>query len=567
MRRSCCLAAVAASFWCWAIPGQPGDSVELSVLRFADVTGSGSLDFTMTSGTSPSRTILEVNGGGVGLFDFDRDGDLDLFLANGATLEQPGRGPGSRLYANDGTGSFRDVTAQVGLDVRRWAMGLAIGDYDGDGDDDVYLACHGPNVLLRNDVGDSGRFVDVTASAGVGDPRWGTSAAFGDIDADGDADLYVANYLEFDPKTPPTGDGRMFMGVPVMAGPAGLTAQGDVLYENLGDGTFRDATRSRGCVPSRPGYGLGVKIFDVNGDGWLDIFVGNDSTENFLYRNRGEGKFDEVGSVSGIASNYDGGNQATMGIVIGDIDGNGLPDVFTTNFSSDTNTLHLNLEGKWFDDRTSQFGLAMVSRPFLGWGVGLYDFDSDGDEDLFVANGHVYPQATAQMMDSEYAQLPLLFERVGKRFRRNFSAGPMFGTAYSGRAAAFGDLDGDGDVDVVLTTLNGRVRVFRNDAPLRDVLVVELRGRSGSRQLSGCMVELIGAETSRRRWVGGGSFQSADAAVAYFGLAGKTQRADGLRLRVTWPDGKRSEYTGVPPNRRIVLTEGSSAVDVSPLAR
>ena len=308
-------------------------------------------------------------------------------------------------------------------------------------------------------------------------------------------------------------------------------------------------------------------LFFVNGDGWLDIFVGNDSTENFLYRNRGEGKFDEVGSISGIASNYDGGNQATMGIVIGDIDGNGLPDVFTTNFSSDTNTLHLNLEGKWFDDRTSQFGLAMVSRPFLGWGVGLYDFDSDGDEDLFVANGHVYPQATAQMMDSEYAQLPLLFERVGKRFRRNFSAGPMFGTAYSGRAAAFGDLDGDGDVDVVLTTLNGRVRMFRNDAPLRDVLVVELRGRSGSRQLSGCMVELIGAETSRRRWVGGGSFQSADAAVAYFGLAGNTQRADGLRLRVTWPDGKHSEYTGVPPNRRIVLTEGRPEFEVYPLAR
>ena len=315
--------------------GSFADPTQTSAIRFTDVTADSGVDFTMTSGKTPSRYILEVDGGGVALFDYDRDGDLDLFLANGATLDDPEKGPGSRLYANKGRGKFLDVTEKVGINLRRWAMGVAVGDYDGDGADDLYVTCFGPNVLLRNDVAKSGRFTDVTEKSGVGDNRWGTSAAFGDLDADGDLDLYVANYLEFDTENPPDRAGKMFLGVNVMAGPSGLPPQQDVLYENRGDGTFRDVTSKSGCLPGKPGFGLGVLVFDMDLDGKLDILVGNDSTENFLFSRGDDGKFVNRGVPSGVASNYDGGNQATMGIGVADVDGNGYADLFTTNFSSD----------------------------------------------------------------------------------------------------------------------------------------------------------------------------------------------------------------------------------------
>jgi hypothetical protein len=534
-------------------------------MRFRDATEEAGIDFTMTSGGTPSRYILEIDGGGVALFDYDADGDLDLFLANGATLEAPEKGPGSRLFANTGGGKFEDVTERTGIALRRWAMGVAAGDYDGDGDDDLYVTCYGANVLLRNDVKASGKFTDVTAFAGVGDVRWSTSAAFADLDADGDRDLYVVNYLEFDARNPPTREGVMFLGVNVMAGPAGLKPQADRLYENLGNGKFKDATQASGCAAPPPGYGLGVRVFDMDRDGRPDILVGNDSTRNFLFRNTGGLRFEEIGAVSGLASNYDGANQATMGIALGDVSGNGFPDVFTTNFSSDTNTLHLNLGKSWFDDRTSQFGLAMVSRPFLNWGAGFYDFDSDGDEDLLVASGHVYPETAGKRMDSNYEQPLLLFERRGSRFHRNQSAGAILDRVFAGRAAAFGDLDDDGDVDAVLTTLNDKVRVVRNDAPIRDVVVVELRDAAGSRTPQPVMVELVAGESTQRRWVTGGSYQSVDAPLAYFGLGGTGAGAP-LALNVTWPGGKRASYGKIPRNRRIVVTEGQRKIRAAPLS-
>ena len=283
-----------------------------TALRFVDATAASGIDFTMTSGGTPSSYILEVNGGGVAMLDYDRDGDLDLFFANGATLEEPEKGPGSRMYANEGDGTFKDVTRELGIEIHRWAMGVTVGDIDGDGDADLYVTCYGPNILLRNEVASSGRFVDVTGEAGVGNAGWGTSAVFADLDADGDQDLYVANYLEFDSAKPPDRRGRMFLSVPVMAGPNGLEPQQDVLYENLGQGKFRDVTAASGCAEERPGYGLGVVVIDASGDGRPDLLVGNDSTENFLFVNQGGLKFKNLGVISGVASNYDGGNQATM---------------------------------------------------------------------------------------------------------------------------------------------------------------------------------------------------------------------------------------------------------------
>ncbi len=531
-----------------AVPASP----PATELRFAtlDAAATG-LDVVMTSGEDPSTEILEVNGGGLALIDHDRDGDLDLFVANGATLADPEHGPGSRLYENVGAMRFRDATADAGLSLRRWAMGAAVGDYDGDGWDDLYVTCYGPNVLLRND---HGRLVDVTAAAGVGDPRWGTSAAFGDLDGDGDLDLYGVNYLDFDVDDRPPRS--RFKGVEVMAGPNGLTAQHDVLYENLGDGTFRDVTEASGCLPAAAAYGLGVVIVDFDADGRPDVFVGNDSQPNFLFHNVGNLRFEEVGGTSGLAVNADGGEQATMGIGIADVDGNTHPDVFTTNFSSDTNTLQLNLDGRFFDDRTMQYGLGMISRPFLGWSCGFYDFDHDGDEDLLMVNGHVYPQATYATMDSSYLQPPLLFERSGPRFSRvtDPRAGAFLAEPRRDRAAAFGDLDGDGDVDVVVGELNGPIRVLRNDGAVGGWLTVELRDAGSANPRGyGARVELTTGETIQRRWIYGGGFQSSNAPHAHFGGLD-----DAVTLEIVWPDGHVQRRNLVAANRHLVVERDRS---------
>ncbi len=509
------------------------------------------LDIAMTCGATPSTGILEVNGGGLGLLDYDGDGDLDVFVANGATMDDPENGPGSRLYENQGGLHFRDVTTEVGISLRRWAMGVAVGDYDGDGRDDIYVTCYGPNVLLRNE---GGRFADVTEAAGVGDPRWATSSAFSDLDGDGDLDLYVVNYLRFDVAEPPRPS--RFKGVQVMGGPYGLAAQNDVLYENLGDGTFRDVTSAAGCLPAQAGYGLGLVILDFDHDGRQDIFVGNDSMANLLFRNLGGMRFEEAGGVSGLAANADGGEQATMGIAIADVDGNGFADVFTANFSSDTNTLQLNLDGRFFDDRSMQYGMGMISRPFLGWSCGFHDFDLDGDEDLLIVNGHVYPQATMESMDSPYPQVPLLFERVGPRFARvtDPGAGDFLAEPRHGRAAAFGDLDGDGDVDGVTGDLNGPIRVLRNDCPGGTWLIVELRDRAAPPGAGGgglgARVEVVCQGLRQRRWLLGGGYQSASAVQAGFGLPAGAAVAT---VRIIWPDGREQRLSDVSVNQRLVV--------------
>lgn len=553
MKTTCAVIALLAA---WSARGDE----KAARLHFTDFTKESGIEFKMTSGATPSQHIIEVDGGGVALFDYDNDGDLDVFFANGATIEKPEEGPGSRLYANNGDGTFKNVTEKVGIKLTRWAMGVAVGDYDADGCDDLYVTCYGPNVLLRNECQgrDTPRFVDVTEKAGVGDARWSTSAAFGDLDNDHDLDLYVVNYLEFDTENPPSREGKSFLGVPVMAGPQGLAPQHDVVYENQGDGTFKNVTKESGCVPDEAGFGLVTAILDFDADGKQDIFVGNDSTENFLWQNKGGFKFENIGLISGIACNADGGNQATMGIGVGDVDGTGTPDVFTTNFSSDTNTLHLNLGDGFFDDRSAQFGLALISRPFLSWGTGFYDFDLDGDEDLFISSGHVYPEAEEYRIDSDYRQPPQLFGRDGDRFEMNKSAGSMFTSKYLGRATAFGDIDNDGDVDVVMTTLNGPVHVFRNDAMVSDrsVVVVVPRDKGGNCHGLGSVVELTAGARPQRRWIYGGSYQSVNAPHAYFAVA---DAKASVTVKVTWADGESSTYKDVQVNRRVIIERGKEA--------
>ncbi len=522
-----------------------------SGIRFTDVTAESGLAFTPTSGASPSSAVLEVKGGGLALIDFDRDGDLDLFVPNGATLANPEHGPGARLFRNDGKLRFSDVTTNSGITHTRWSFGATVGDVDADGFDDLYIACFGPDVLLRNKG--NGTFEDITVRAGLGDRAWGTSASFADIDADGDLDLYVANYLDFDPAKPlPPAS---FKGQAVISGPRGYAPAHDSLYENRGDGTFVDRSDSSGIRAVKPGFGLNLALLDWTGDGKINIFVGNDSQANNLFVQTEPWKFVDQGLRSGIAVNGEGLEQATMGVAVADVDGNGRPDVFTTNFSSDTNTLHLNLDGRSFDDRTNQFGLGAPSRALVGWGAGFYDFDHDGDEDLLSVNGHVYPQATKALMDTEYAQSPLLMERRASRFHALSRAGAWQLEPHADRTVVFADFDSDGDIDFTIAGLNEPLRVIRNDHDTNDDWIIiaprDTRKGVGNRHAIGAEVRVTVDGATQRRWiVGGGPFQSNNAPEAHFGLA---NRAGPVDVEITWSDGTRTQRANVARGTRVTM--------------
>jgi hypothetical protein len=431
-------------------------------------------------------------------------------------------------------------------------MGVAVGDFDGDGWDDLYVTCFGPNILLHNESNGRGgrRLVDVTQVAGVADPRWSTSAAFADLDRDGDLDLYVVNYLAFDPAHPPARGGRFFKGVSVMAGPRGLEAQPDSLFENLGNGRFRDITVAA-LGELKPEFGLSVRSLDFDGDGRTDLFVGNDSTPDRLLLNLGGLRLRDVGLESGVATNGMGTPQATMGLGLVDVDDNGLPDLFLTVFSDDGNTLHLNLGNGYFDDRSASFGLGPPSRPYLGWGCGFFDFDQDGDEDLLVANGHVHPEMEDAEVGGEWAQRPLRFERQESRFHEIPCGADWCGERYHGRATAFGDLDGDLDVDALMTTLAGPVVTLRNESNSSRGLVVALDDGGQSARKLGSSVTLTSERGRQTRWItGGGSFQSVDSTEAHFGVAATDES---LRIDVVWGDGFSWRLTKAPPGRRVVV--------------
>ncbi len=496
---------------------------------------------TVCGAENPTQ-ILEVNGTGLALFDFDNDNDVDLFVVNASN--EP-----CRLYENVSVDSivFVDVTEQLGIDIQGQgrANGVAVGDVNGDGFDDLYITHHGSNVLLINNNGKS--FIDQTSLSGVGDSGWGTSARFGDLDGDGDLDLYVCNYLEFDPNNPPPR--AKYKGQSVLGGPHGMTPESDTVYENLGDGTFRNVTKQWGFA-TESAFSLNAAILDFTSDGLPDVFVGNDSMENSLFVNTGEIpiRFENKGTTSGIAANGDGSMQATMGIGIADVNGNGRPDVFTTNFSSDTNTLHTNDASGYFDDRTKRYGLGLASRTLLGWTCGFHDFDLDGDEDLFIVNGHVYPQATKETMDSSRKQPPLLYERVGDRFKQVSQE-----NVYRDRAAVFGDIDTDGDIDVIIAERHGDVRVLRNNANPASFLTITLRGNRLNQKALGSMIRITFTDGSvASRWITDGSgFQSSSTPPSFIVQDGKIVEL----LEVTWPSGKKQEVTEFPTQGLLLIRQ------------
>jgi hypothetical protein len=528
-------------------------------IRLVDVAEQAGLTLLNIHGGSAKDYIVDVNGNGAALFDYDNDEDLDALIVNGSTREAFARGgdPMVALFRNDGRGRFEDVTEASGLVARGWGMGACVADVDHDGDRDLYVTALGPNVLYRNN-GD-GTFTDVTGAAGVGDRRWSMNCAFGDYDRDGDVDLYVANYLTFDERTiPKRGESSScrFMGLDAPCGPRGLTGEPDALYRNDGDGTFTDVTETAGIVD--PGYyGFGVLFSDLDADGWPDIYVANDSVPNLLFRNNRDGTFSEEGLVSGVAFSGDGREQAGMGVDAGDYDGDGRLDLVVTNFSDDYNTLYENSAEGFFTDVAHAAGIGLATMRYLGWGVGLVDLDNDGLLDLFVANGHVYPDIDAHGIGTTFLQRNQIFRNVGnKRFRDvTAEAGSGLSIERSSRGAAFGDYDNDGDIDVLVINMNDRPTLLRNDtAPDNHWVTFRLVGAGGNRDAIGARVTVTSGGRAQIAEVrGGGSYLSHNDLRAHFGL-GDADRVS--RLEVRWPGGAVETIDGLDADRFYVVREG-----------
>ncbi len=533
-----------------------------SHLRFREVSDAWGLVFHHHTGASGRRYMPETIVGGVVLFDYDGDGDLDVFFVDGGSL--PGyTGPParSRLFRNDGPAAgggtrFVDVTDRSGLRVDHYGCGGVSGDVDGDGAPDLYVTELGANQLYRN-RGD-GTFEDVTSAAGVGDPAWSGSAEFFDADRDGDLDLYVANYVDFTIATHHV-CGDTTRGIEGYCQPDAYPATPDRFYRNRGDGTFEDATRQAGFTGSAH-PGLGVVAGDLDGDGWPDLYVANDQEPNSLFRNRGDGTFEDESLLSGASYGHEAQPEAGMGTDLGDPDGDGRLDIVVTNFEFETNVLYHNSGGGLFLDARFTSRLAEPSLPMLAFGVAFADLDQDGDEDLVIADGHIQDQAAKIHPQSHFAQPNQVLENVGGG-RFELAAGTGLDRVRVSRGLAVGDLDGDGDQDVVIVDSNDLAEVYENLAgsATGNWLQLDLRGRRSDGQGVGARLELrsgdgpVPGPVQLREVKTGSSYLSQSSITAHLGL-GDARSVD--RLTVRWPGGKTQVFESLPANRRVVAYEG-----------
>ena len=522
---------------------------------------------TTTCGGAAKDYILEVNGGGLVVEDFDLDGHLDLVVVDGSTLERVrAEEPGlpARLLLGDGAGGFSAADDAWSLPPGAWGSGGCAGDVDGDGDPDLFLTGWGQNRLLLNDGGRG--FLDVTEGlpaaegeeprpTGLGGRRWSTSAAFLDYDADGSLDLVVTSYLAFhlDEARGP-GGGCTWKGHDVMCGPEGMIPVHDQLYRGLGDGRFEEVSADAGFRPEVAGFGLGVMTLDYDADGDTDIYVSNDSTPNHLWENQGDGTFREVGLRRGVSHDSNGKEQAGMGIACGDVDGDGRSDLFVTNFSGERNAFYRSSRGKGFRERADVARLGGPSIQRLGWGTGLHDLDLDGRLDLFVINGHVYPQADRAGTDTSYAQPDQLFlGGEGGRFEEQPLAA---GAPFVGRAAVAGDFDEDGDLDLVVIAMNGPVRYLENlaaGAEDRHWLELDLVATGSHPDAIGASVVAItasGRASAEVRVTAG--YQAGAPRRLHLGL-GAAAVVDELRIR--WPSGHEQLLEGLAADRILRVVE------------
>jgi hypothetical protein len=533
------------------------------------------------SGTPEKNYIIEGTGSGLALWDFDNDGLLDIYFVNGSTLDRVERGmpaPAAALFHNNGDGTFTNETAERNIANERWGQGVCVGDFDNDGYEDLYVTNFGKNRLYHNDRGRS--FTDVAESAHVATDSWSTGCAFGDYDGDGWLDLFVAGYVALDLQRlppPPTaaaaaaGQGAepkrqasessstlgasyspgapycMYRSERVMCGPRGLKGAPDHLYRNNHDGTFTEVSREAGVADPDGLYGFGVAWLDIDDDGRLDLFVANDSGPNYLYRNRGDGRFDDISYPSGAALDAQGREQAHMGVAVGDYDNDGRDDLHVTNFANDFNVLYHNDDGRIFTDVTSVVGLALPTTPFLGWGTDFLDYDNDGWLDLLVVNGHIYPTADKLPWNTSYAQRAILFRNIkGTRFEDlGVAAGDALATPHVSRGSAVGDIDNDGGVDIVINNLDDRPTLARNDGggSAGHWLTVRLKGDPAQkcpRDAIGSVVFVTAAGVRHRGEVasGRGQISQSDLRV-HFGLGAATSVSS---LEVRWANGPTVRY-------------------------
>jgi len=531
-------------------------SVASADIHLTDVTQQTGIRFAHTDGSSGRRYIVETVSAGLALFDYDKDGLIDIYFLNGAPLKgsRASTTPRNALYRNLGNWRFQDVSAQSGLDDAGYGLGVAVGDYDNDGDADVFLNNFGPNVLYRNN-GD-GSFSDVTQSAGVaGAGQVGAGACFLDMEGDGDLDLYVANYLAFSYDGHRTAQiaGHMVYQAPVHYRPIA-----DQLLRNNGDGTFTDVSKAAG-IAAHAGWGMGMVCADYDADGDTDIFIGNDVAENFLFKNNGQGVFAELGLDTGTAYTADGSPSASMGVDCADYDNDGLLDFKVTSYQQELTTLYQNLGDDFFDDVTQKTGAGNGTLTAVTWGVGLVDFDNDADRDLFIACGHLQDSVDKYDDVTSYLQRNVLLSNNGQgRFRDiSRSSGSGMDVRLSSRGAGFDDLDNDGDVDVVILNSRAGPTCLRNDSPQQGHwLQVQLQGRKTNRSAIGARVLVQTGDLKLVDEVHSGrGYQSHYGERLHFGL-GRHERVD--RIELKWIGGGRDVYKNIPADQFITLVEGQS---------
>ena len=518
---------------------------------FADATqDSGLGTFRQENGDPEKPFIVETVGGGVALFDADLDGDLDAYLTNGGYLggDAPAGDPRDGFFVNDGDGGFEDATDASGLGSAAWGNGVRTVDLDGDLYPEIFLTNYGPNTLYRNRA--DGTFEDVTQASGLANPapRWSTGACFLDFERDGDLDLYVANYIAFDEDRMLAERPRVtYRGISVMKGPRGLPAERDRFFLNDGQGHFRDASVETG-VDEPEMFGFQCVTFDTDLDGWLDVYVANDSVANLMWRNRAGERFEDVALRTGLAFSMSGKPQAGMGIGLGDYDGDLFPDLYVTNFADDYFTLYRGRAKGFFVDATTGMRLGEVTKTKLGWGCGFADFDCDGALEIFAVNGHVYPQVDDFELGTVYRQRNQLFALEGGAFvEQTESAGAGFAVEAASRGAALGDLDLDGDLDLLVGNIDGPPTLLRNESVCGNWLQLIPVGQDGNTDAIGARVVLRVGERRHLRLVGtAGSFLSSGDSPLHFGL-GAAERAD--ELEITWPDGTLERFEGLEAGR------------------
>jgi hypothetical protein len=539
--------------------------VPVSPFRFTEIARSAGIDFVHVSGMTEAKHFPTAYGSGVAMFDFDGDGRLDLYFAT-LTYLPTGTvrtGP-NRLYRNLGGNRFQDATQASGLGYEGFCHGIVVGDIDNDGDPDVFLCNYGSNVLYINN-GD-GTFRDISRSAGIDRPGWSDGGAFLDYDNDGDLDLYVANYghwtLPDDDRFCEAATSALMKDHPprqrVYCSPKSVRPARHSLYRNNGDCTFTDVAEAAGLGRS-DGRGLGVVAADLNDDGRIDLYVANDMCPNFVYLNRGDGTFEDATDTSGAGYGEGGQIRAGMGVDAEDVNGDGRPELFVTNFWNEPNSLFVNLGGSQFEERSRTSGMWHDSVMWVGWGCALADFDNDGRPDCFVANGHVDNNLETLGYDSPYPQPPLLHRNVdGSRFllaTRN--AGPYFDSDHVGRGVAFGDIDDDGDVDLIVNHQDGPPALLRNDtATAHHWLRLRLEGTRTNRDAIGARVEVeAGGRTIVRQRKGGASLESSHDPRLLIGL-GAADRA--RRVTVRWPSGQVDRHADLPADSGFLIREGAA---------